>query len=52
MCSPKRPVRRSADGAGQNLVPENAGRLRIGDAVEILEIGEPNVTIVEAAAMA
>ncbi len=37
---------------GQNLVPENAGRLRIGDAVEIFEIGEPNVTIVEAAAMA
>ena len=30
---------------GQNLVPEICGDLRIGEAVEVLETGPPNVTI-------
>ncbi len=34
---------------GQNLVPETTGALRVGDPVEILERGEPNVRIAEAA---
>lgn len=28
---------------GQNLVPENAGSIRVGDPIEILKIGAPNV---------
>ncbi len=31
---------------GQNLVPEKAGRVSIGDDVEILEFGPPNVELV------
>ena len=43
--------RRDAGGGvmfGQNLLPETGGRLRVGDAVEILERGPPNVSPVEA----
>ncbi len=32
---------------GQNLVPETAGVLRVGDVVEILEHGRSNVSLVE-----
>ena len=50
---PREPLRtlatfRRAEGGkvmfGQNLVPETSGVLRVGDAVEILEQGMPNVS--------
>jgi uncharacterized protein YcbX len=30
---------------GQNLIPENAGRIAAGDRVEVLEYGPPNVML-------
>jgi uncharacterized protein YcbX len=30
---------------GQNLIPENAGRIAAGDCVEVLEHGPPNVML-------
>ena len=52
---PREPLRtlatfRRAEGGGvmfgQNLVPESLGALRVGDAIEILERGPPNVSLV------
>jgi uncharacterized protein YcbX len=40
--------RRDAGGGimfGQNLVPERTGAIRVGDAVEVLEAGPPNVAL-------
>ena len=34
---------------GQNLVPESTGAIAVGDPIEILEIGEPNVRLETAA---
>ena len=33
---------------GQNLIPENAGRITAGDCVEVLEHGPPNVMLMSA----
>ena len=33
---------------GQNLIPENAGRIAAGDRVEVLEHGPPNVMLASA----
>jgi uncharacterized protein YcbX len=30
---------------GQNLVPEQCGVIAVGDAVEVIEAGPPNVTL-------
>lgn len=40
-------IRRTAEGVifGQNLIPENQGRIAVGDRVEILEAGESNVSL-------
>ena len=45
-------MRRTADGVmfGQNLIPDNAGRIAVGDAIEILEAGESNVRLLSEAA--
>ena len=44
--------RKDASGGvmfGQNLVPESTGAIAVGDPIEILEIGEPNVRLETAA---
>jgi uncharacterized protein len=45
-------IRRTAAGVmfGQNLIPDGPGRIAIGDAIEILEVGESNVPLLPAAA--
>ncbi len=34
---------------GQNLIPDGPGRIAVGDAIEILEVGESNVPLLSAA---
>jgi uncharacterized protein len=45
-------IRRTASGVmfGQNLIPDGPGRIAVGDAIEILEVGESNVPLLPAAA--
>jgi uncharacterized protein YcbX len=45
-------IRRTASGVmfGQNLIPDNPGRIVVGDAIDILETGESNVRLLSAAA--
>jgi uncharacterized protein YcbX len=40
-------IRRTAGGVmfGQNLIPDGPGRIAVGDAIEILEAGESNVSL-------
>jgi uncharacterized protein YcbX len=40
-------MRRTANGVmfGQNLIPDGPGRIAVGDAIEILEVGESNVRL-------
>ncbi len=40
-------MRRAAGGVmfGQNLIPDGAGRIAVGDTIEILEVGESNVRL-------
>ncbi|WP_419760196.1 MOSC domain-containing protein [Acidisoma sp.] len=42
-------IRRTADGVmfGQNLIPDGPGRVAVGDAIEILEVGESNVVLLQ-----
>lgn len=44
-------IRRTAAGVmfGQNLIPDGPGRIAVGDAIEILEVGESNVPLLSAA---
>jgi uncharacterized protein YcbX len=45
-------IRRTASGVifGQNLIPDGAGRIAVGDDVEILEAGDSNVQLLPPAA--
>ena len=42
-------IRRTSDGVmfGQNLIPDGPGRVAVGDAIEILEVGESNVALLQ-----